>query len=357
MLLSRRKKILFSVIAITLSFGVMLFGLLCADLILHYRAEKSAGLNRFGYRGPAVGGKQDGELRVVMVGGSTVFGYGVAWNESIPAYLETALEARLQRPVTVVNLGFNNEGAYAFRPNLEDFAYLDYDVAVLYEGYNDLPGDEGPNRSVYRRDSAIYRAFGYYPILPLYLEEKARSLRFGNVNAGYEELQRKDGQQGQVVFRPGLAQRTSAAALEAVSSMTRALDGQLEKTAAAPPPVSASASSIGCTFPYVTYCESVAAAVRFVRERHKGVVVGSQPHLPGPRSSELHAKQREMLTAMIARVFGTDPQVVRVDFSQLIDLASVDVTFDGMHLKPDANATVAKALVEPVITAAGAVRR
>ena len=84
-----------------------------------------------------------------MLGGSTVFGYGVAWNESIPAQLEPRLQARLGRPVTVVNLGFNNEGAYAFVPNLEDFAYLDYDVIVLYEGYNDLPGDEGVNRSVY----------------------------------------------------------------------------------------------------------------------------------------------------------------------------------------------------------------
>jgi hypothetical protein len=357
MLLSRRKKILFSAIAITLSFVVMLLALLCADLILHARAEKSAGLNRYGYRGPVVGGKQDGELRVAMLGGSTVFGYGVAWHESIPAYLETTLEARLARPVTVVNLGFNNEGAYAFRPNLEDFEYLDYDVVVLYEGYNDLPGDDGPNRAVYRRASAIYRAFGYYPILPLYLEEKARALRFGNVNAAYEDLQRKDGDKGQVVFRPGLAQRTSAAALEAVSAMTMALDGQLEKTATAPPPVSASASALGCTYPYVTYCESVAAAVRFARERGKAVVVGAQPHLPGARSNELHARQREMLGAMIARVFGTDPQVVRADLSQLIDLTNVEVTFDGMHLKPDANAIVANALADPVVAAVGAVRQ
>ena len=152
MTLTRRKKIVFALITMSLAFIVMAGLLLAADLVLHHRAQRSAGLNRYGYRGPVIGRKQPGELRVVMLGGSTVFGYGVAWNESIPAYLETALEARLQRPVTVVNLGFNNEGAYAFRPNLEDFAYLDYDVAVLYEGYNDLPGDEGPNRSVYRRD-------------------------------------------------------------------------------------------------------------------------------------------------------------------------------------------------------------
>jgi hypothetical protein len=357
MLLSRRKKIVFGLVAMSLAFIAMAGLLLVADLVVHARAEKSAGLNRYGYRGPVVGRKQTGELRIVMLGGSTVFGYGVAWNESIPAFLETKLEARLNRPVTVINLGFNNEGAYAFRPNLEDFEYLDYDLVVLYEGYNDLSGDEGPNRSVYRRDSAIYRATGYYPILPLYLEEKARALRFGSVNAAYEDLQRKDGDKGQVVFRPGLAQRTSAAALEAVSSMTRALDGQLEKTATAPPPAGTAASALGCSFPYVAYCDSVAAAVRFGRERRKGVVVGSQPHLPGARSNELHVKQREMLTAMIGRVFGADPQVVRVDLSQLLDLTNVEFTFDGMHLKPEANAVVAGALVEPVLAASALAQR
>jgi hypothetical protein len=349
--LSRRKKIVFALVAVTVSFVIMIGLLLAADLVVHRRAERSAGLNRYGYRGPAVGSKRPGELRVVMLGGSTVFGYGVAWNESVPAYLEEKLRGRVNRPVSVVNLGFNNQGAYAFLPDLEDFAYLDYDVIVLYEGYNDLPGDDGPNRSVYRRDSAIYRAVGYYPILPLYLEEKARALRFGSVDAAYQALLQKD---GKVVFQPGLAQRTSAAALDAVASMTKMLDGQLEKTATAPPPVNAAASTLGCAFPYVTYCESVAAAVRFGRANGKGVIVGSQPHLPGARSTALHQKQSEMLTAMIERIFGSDPHVARVDLAQLLDLGNIDVTFDGMHLKPQANATVAAALADPVLKVAPA---
>ena len=353
MKISRRKFLVFAVTAVALSVAGVLMVLLTADLILHRRAERSAGLNRYGYRGPVAGRKRPGELRIVMLGGSTVFGYGVAWNESIPAFLEAALQARISRPASVVNLGYNNEGAYSFVPNLEDFAYLDYDAIVLYEGYNDLPGDEGVNRSVYRRSSAVYRMTGYFPILPLYLEEKARSLRYGNIGAGYDALQ-PNGNRTPVVFRPGLAQRTSAAALEAISSMTLALDGQLAPTAAAAPPV-ARDSALGCAFPYVTYCDSVAAAVRFGREHHKGVVVVSQPHLPGARSDELHAKQREMLGAMIARVFANDGRVLWADLSELVDLKSVEVTFDGMHLKPAANATVAAALVDPVMkVAAGA---
>ena len=350
MTLSRRKKLVFALIAMTMSFVSVIGVLFVADLIVHKRAERSAGLNRYGYRGPVVARKQAGELRVVMVGGSTVFGYGVAWNESVPAYLEAKLEERLQQPVTVVNLGFNNEGAYAFRPNLEDFAYLDYDVIVLYEGYNDLAGDVGPNRSVYRRNSAIFRTTGYYPILPLYLEEKANALRFGSVGAAYDARLDTSGNTSPVVFRPGLAQRTSAAALQAISSMTLALDGQLAKRATAPAATYA-ASTIGCAFPFVTYCDSVAAAVRFGREHRKGVVVGSQPRLPGARANDIHAQQRDMLTAMIARVFGTDSLVVRADLSDVVDLESPEVTFDAMHLTPQANAIVAAALVEPVLKA------
>jgi hypothetical protein len=167
MTISRKKFVVFAAAATALSVAGVLVLLLAADLVVHWRAERSAGLNRYGYRGPVIPRKQPGELRVAMLGGSTVFGYGVAWNESIPAFLEAKLTARVPQPARVINLGYNNEGAFAFKPNLEDFAYLDYDVVVLYEGYNDLPGDEGPNRSVYRRNSAVYRAFGYFPILPL----------------------------------------------------------------------------------------------------------------------------------------------------------------------------------------------
>ena len=357
MTISRKKFIWFAITAIALSLIFGVFLLFAADLILHRRAEKSAGLNRYGYRGPVVGGKERNELRVVMLGGSTVFGYGVAWDESIPVYLEAALKPVTNRPVRVVNLGFNNEGAYAFVPNLEDFAYLDYDVIVLYEGYNDLPGDESPNYNVYRRDSAVYRLTGYFPILPLYLTEKAMTLRAPSLDAAYDDLRAKSAGKpaadDKVVFQPGLAQRTSAAAIEAVAAMTRALDGQLERTATAVPPVSASASSLGCQFPYVTYCESVAAAIRYGRANGKGVVVGAQPHLPGARSQELHARQRHMLGAMIARVFGGDKRVAWADLSALVDLTDVDNTFDAMHLKPDANRRVAASFA-PYVAAVAA---
>lgn len=359
MALTRRKKIVFALVTIMISLVGMLVLLLAADLVVHKRAERSAGLNRYGYRGPVVGKKAPGELRVVMLGGSTVFGYGVAWNESIPVNLEARLKERLNRPVRVVNLGFNNEGAHAFVPNLEDFEYLDYDAIVLYEGYNDIHGDEGVNRSVYRRDSAVYRLIGYYPILPLYLDEKAKMLRYGSNNMDAAYADSRDGAPPRsVVFKTGLAQRTSAAALDAVASMTKALDGQLQNSASPPlPATKEQESQLGCKHPYVTYCESVASGIRFGLTRGKAVVVSLQPLSPGEKSRPMHERQQQMLGAMVTREFGGEARVVWADFSRLLDLTNIDVTFDGMHLKPNANAAVAAALVEPVLKAAGATAR
>jgi hypothetical protein len=49
--------------------------------------------------------------------------------------------------------------------------------------------------------------------------------------------------------------------------------------------------------------------------------------------------------------------VAWADFSGVVDLKSVENTFDGMHLKPNANAAIAAALVEPVLTAAAAAKK
>ena len=41
-------------------------------------------------------------------------------------------------PIDRRNLGYNNEGADSLRFTLEDYLWLDYDAAILYEGYNDV---------------------------------------------------------------------------------------------------------------------------------------------------------------------------------------------------------------------------
>jgi hypothetical protein len=347
-ILSRRKKIVFALITMAMSAVAALFVLLVADLVVHHRAERSAGLNRWGYRGPVVAAKQRGEVRAVMLGGSTVFGYGVEWDQSLPARLEQTLKA--SGPFSVINLGYNNEGAYSFVPTLRDYEYLDYDIVVLYEGYNDMPGDEGPNTSVFRRNSAVYRLTGYFPILPLYLEEKAMMLRSGgNIDAGYEADRATSAPK--TVFRPNVAARGSAAALEGLAQATNALGAQLGRLSNVDAPGYARISRIGCSHPWVNYCDSVHAAIRFVLSQGKRVIVVGQPRMSGTVTAA-HAKQQHMLGAMIRSEFASEPRVAYVDLGSAVDLGDPNYTFDAMHLNGDGNRKVAEALAPHVLAMA-----
>jgi lysophospholipase L1-like esterase len=349
MTMTRRKKALFAAAAMLLGIAGTGVALLAADLAVHYRAERSAGVNRWGYRGPVAGRKAAGEWRVVILGGSTAFGYGVSWNESIPYLLEERIRRQTPRPVTVVNLGFNNEGAHAFLPNLEDYAFIDYDLVILYEGYNDLPGDRGPNTRVYRRESPVFRLTGYFPILPLYLDEKAKALRHGGDLGAAYATQR--GEVPKTVFRPNVLQRTSAGALDAAARVTNALGNQLDGLSAVRPQSISPPSAIGCRDPYVHYCNAVHAAVRFARARDARVIVAGQPRLPG-RGTMDHEHQQSMLKHMIADQFGADRGVLYLNLAGTIDLTDVAMSFDGMHLNAAGNARVADALAPAVLALA-----
>src|SRR5438128_5726732 len=194
--MTTRKRIGFALTAMLLAVLVPLALLFAADVYFHHRVERAAGVNIWGYRGPRVPRKARGEHRLVVIGGSTAFGYGVFWDQTFPAFLERDLRPLSKRgaPVTVVNLGFNSQGAYAFQFAEQDYLHLDYDGVILYEGYNDM-GDS-PNEFVGRRDSPVFRLTGYYPILSVALTEKAMMLRSGgDLEAAYR---------GKTVFKPGL---------------------------------------------------------------------------------------------------------------------------------------------------------
>jgi hypothetical protein len=347
MTISRAKFVLFALLTVTLVVTAGCAVLLGADLLLHQRAQRSAGVNRWGYRGPVAARKQANEVRVVMLGGSTVFGYGVLWSESIPAFLERRLnQHHPEHPWRVINLGYNTEGAFAFLPNLQDFAFLDYDIVVLYEGYNDLVGDLSPNQVTVRRQSPIFRATGYLPILPLWLSERSLLLRSGDLDSGYQS--RRDA--AKTVFRPTLAARASASALDAAASVTRSLERQFDVAASRErSAIPAPSTSAECPAPWSGYCESERRAIQYALDRGKRVLVVSQPSFPTATSNDRHQQQQQALTAMLARVFGGTPRVAHFAIGRLVKLEDLDVSFDQMHLSVDGNRIVADALREPLV--------
>lgn len=347
--MTRRKLVVFAALAVTGGLVVVLGILFAADLYAHSRVERSVGVNRHGYRGSVAAAKAPGTRRIVMLGGSTVFGWDVTVDDTIPAILERQLQSRAPG-TSVINLGFIGEGAHAFLPTLQDFESLDYDVVLLYEGYNDLAGDARPNTDLFRHSSAVFRATGYFPILPLFLKEKAFALRFGSVGAAYQTA---NGEK-KTVFRPGLANRTSAAALSAAAAVTSSLGEQLDRLAAAPIDLSA-AGNAECASPWMHYCRAVSAAADYAVAQGKAVLVVLQPSLKtndNDRASR-HAEQELALARMVTERYAREPRVRLVDLSSAVDLANQELAFDGMHLNAAGNTIIATALAGPVSEAAG----
>jgi hypothetical protein len=342
-----RRRMLFAAAAVVMATTAGLAVLLGVDVYLHGRYEKSAGFNVWGYRGRPVGKKAAGEYRIVVLGGSAAYGYGVGADDAMPAVLQRLLRGRASSPLfTVVNLGYNNEGAYSFRTTLEDYRWLDYDLAVLYEGYNDM-SPVRPNLQVFRHESPMFRLTGYMPIFPIIFEEKAAAMISGGDAGAFYRRGEK------TVFHASLATRASAGVIGATAEVARALEAQLGRVTEEPVHSVDERVTSGCSSRWGVYCHSVESAVQYVREHGKQVLVGTQPYLRADAGLHAtHMAQQSELRAMLARRFGTDSSVGYVDLGDLVDLEDRQMSFDHMHLTEDGNRKAAAVFVEPVLTMA-----
>lgn len=328
---------MFAAVAVLLSVAATLTALTAFDVYLHHKFERAAGLNVWGYRGRPVGRKKPHEVRVAVLGGSTVLGFGLDEGETFPYQLEGLLNASATAPTTyrVVNLGYNQNGAYSFRYTLEDYAYLDYDVVCLYEGYNDL-GNQ--NRRVSRRDWIVYRLTGYMPIIPIVLSEKITQLRHGDVRG-----QRAD---APVVFRPGIVSRTKAEALAAAKAISDSVERQLRSVNNSEGEPGSQMTAEDCGVRWTFYCRSVVSGIDYARAHRKPVLVVTQPY----GGKEHRAQQRDLQTMLPLR-YGKDPAVQYVNLGGTVDVTDPDLCWDGMHLTAKGNRRIAEALV-PAVRAA-----
>ena len=343
------RRILFGLAAVVIAVAVPMAVLLAIDVRLHTKYQTSAGFNIWGYRGPAVGRKQPHEYRVVVLGGSSAFGYGVTWDQALPSLLERRLmeAAPAGRTFRVVNLAYNNEGAYSFTFTLRDYESLQYDLVCLYEGYNDLGGDpRGPNLSVFRHDSPVFRLTGYLPIFPIIFKEKAAAmLSGGDVGALYAF----EKSQGKTVFRPGVGAQAAAGVLRTTADVGQALERQLGRVTAEAPRGIGAVESTGCKFPWGQYCRSVAEAIEVAFAGHHQVLFITQPYELGEFLRARHVEQQREAAAMIRRTFSGDRRVAYVNLGEALDLGDEGLSFDRMHLTAAGNARLAAELVAPVL--------
>ncbi len=340
---SRHRSLLFAMGTVVISIAVMSTALLAVDVYLHGRYERSAGFNVWGYRGPSVGSKAANEYRVVVLGGSSAYGYGVTSDQAIPAQLEQLLRRRTQSPIfTVINLGYNNEGAYSFKTTLGDYLSLRYDLALLYEGYNDL-SEVRPNTQVFRHDSPVFRLTGYLPIFPIIFREKASAMiRGGDPIPVY-----RDG--AKTTFHASLAAKAGATVLAATANVAQSLEAQLGRVSAEPPPHVEDGAQTGCGR-WSQYCRSIALAVDFARLHGVQVMVATQPYLRANKTLRtVHMQQQAALRMFLTNRYGGDSGVRYVNLGEAVNLEDPRFSFDHMHLSAEGNATIARQLVEPVM--------
>ena len=335
--MTRRRKIVFVILSVVLSFIGATAGLLALDLYVHAKFDDYAGTNIWGYRGPVVGTKQAGEHRIVVVGGSTAFGSGVTPTEAFPAVLEELLNQGrdlTDGKVSVVNLGYSNEGAHSFRFTLKDYEYLDYDAVLFYSGYNNL---SDLNMSVFRHNSPVFRLTGYLPLLPVVMMEKALSLRYGG-DSKPAYLAEK------TVFKMNLVDRASATALETANKISASLERQLTERL---PESESVFTDLGQMAPSCShwrkYCGEMAEAVKFVLDRDKLALVVTQPY-----RSERHREQQTLLSAFLREQFRGAPKLHFANLGPTLNVFDPEITGDTLHLTPLGNRQLAQHLVERV---------
>jgi lysophospholipase L1-like esterase len=302
---------------------VMISILFGADLYLHYKH----GVNIWGYRGPSVGQKQSGEKRVAVLGGSTAWGFGLQAGQSFPAQLQRQLTTRQPidgvASIKVLNLANNSEGAYSFKYTLNDYEDLDYDLVLLYSGYNDLWVQ---NYFVSRHASPVFLWTGYLPLLP--------AVTAGKIAVWKNRLSKGD---QPVVFAP------PAGNAETSEQTSRDLGKQLGPLTKAGPSTLAPAGG-DCPKEWQFYCQQISETADLALKRGKRVLVVTEPYI-----SDQHVEQQRALEAMLKQRFVGQPHLRYLNLGRTIDLHDKSLCWDGMHLTEEGNRRVAEALIQPVL--------
>lgn len=290
-----RRRWWFHLVALTLVLVIAFGAILAADLYLHYKLAPYAAVNMWGYRGRAVGRKRAGERRILVIGASTAFGVGFPPEDAIPAQLESRLRANSSLPVTVINLGFPGEDAFAYRADLEDFRYLKPDAVIFY---GDTNQSGGATPIVLRRLSPVFKLTGYYPLIDTALREKAMALQTGDIASAY----RGD----KVIFRPRLAARAGSTVLGGAASVAESMHrviGPMTVTLETAP-----AAVRSCDGDFVAFCNAMNGAVEYARALGLPVLVVNQPY-----TSDRQVAAQQAIQAMLRARFGSDRAVSYLD--------------------------------------------
>jgi hypothetical protein len=255
------------------------YGLVATALLdrrMHQR-DSSVGINQWGYRDEARASREPGEIRVALVGGSSAFEGGLSYGSTLAGQIFIELRAagaHTGQQYSVVNLSEPRAGADSYVATLRDYSYFRPEILCIFPGFDVLTGVPPHGR----RQSWVFRATGYLPILPASVLGRAAWMSDG------------DG---------GIA--------------------DVLKDGGGPVDVSCAAASM-------TYCTGIADAVRLGLERGYAVMVVSPPTV-----SVRHGLQQRSLANALVRQFGTEPRFRYLDLGSALNLSDPIESPDGLR--------------------------
>jgi hypothetical protein len=180
--------------------------LVVLDMRAHNRVETLGGVNVWGYRGTELGRKKDREVRIAVFGGDMAFGWGVASDETIANYagrlvsVELNRAGRESRVVTPIVAAARGMRISEYAGWIQYFSSLQPDVICLLPDEADHRLDRG--RFLPDRQSLVFTATGYSPILPLVLREKAALTHSALLGAAARLLDAADVEAARTVDAP-----------------------------------------------------------------------------------------------------------------------------------------------------------
>lgn len=325
--MKKSKFLLFYVIFILFCLLSAIVILLGADYYLHYRFKESTqgSYNWRGYRGNVVKKKQKNEIRIACFGGSTTFGYGVHWKDTWPYLLEQLLQNDLYK-FSVVNLGANCQGIYGISYDVKYYNYLNYDIAIIYNGYNDSdPKDL--NTASFRGKDGFFRIFGYKLILPLYLSERSKMLMYkeklGKVNKAkregrLDELEKTKG----IKFQLGVS-------MEKLNQIIKSVDKRLNQFDSEAKEMIKKNNE-----PYGNYLLFLQKTFDWLTLNNKTIFYICQP-------GWFDKVQQQLVREFINEKYDN---VYYINLSYAVDLKNKKLCYDGSHLTGKGNKLIAQSL-------------
>lgn len=283
-----------------------------ADRIVGNKFNKIySGWNHEGYRGELKDKKKKNTKRIIALGGSTTFGYGTTADKSWPFLLEKNFKNE-KFNVDVVNLGGLSHGIWAIHKDIKHYKYLDYDYAIIFNGYNDINPTILAQYSK-RHNSPIFKKYGYLPTLDVYIYEKFALLFYENLGEFYESKRNKDSTVKTFYFNT--KNKLKSEDNKKIQEELKKIIKEEEKE------------------PYYSYIKEFTEVLNYLRKNKIQTIVIHQPDL----INEMLDLQKNKVDELISNY----ENVKVLNFRKLINLRDNKMSSDGMHLTFQGNKIIA----------------